>query len=149
LDRVVPEDGRGAVVNADTGLVERIPYELCVLVSLRKAIRRREIWLEGGNVWRDPDHDLLPDFEENRDVHYQALSKPRDPAEFIADLKKRHVESAAVRVAADQGMELAAVRALGRGPDDGGVAAHADRPDRPAIMAPGSRPGSPRGSPRN
>jgi hypothetical protein len=24
-------------------------------------------------------------------VHYEALSKPRDPADFIADLQKRHV----------------------------------------------------------
>ena len=102
LDRVVPEDWREAVVDADTGLIERIPYELCVLVSLRKAIRRREIWVEGGNVWRDPDHDLPADFEENRDVHYQALSKPRDPAEFIADLKKRHV---AALDTAQQGVE--------------------------------------------
>ncbi|MEU7988679.1 Tn3 family transposase [Streptosporangium canum] len=91
LEHVVPEDWREAVVDPDTGLVERIPYELCVLVSLRKAIRRREIWVEGGNTWRNPDQDLPADFEDNRDVHYEALSKPRDPADFIADLQKRHV----------------------------------------------------------
>jgi len=91
LENVVPEDWREAVVDPDTGLVERIPYELCVLVALRKAIRRREIWVEGGNTWRNPDHDLPADFEDNRDVHYEALSKPRDPADFVADLKKRHV----------------------------------------------------------
>jgi Domain of unknown function (DUF4158)/Tn3 transposase DDE domain len=91
LDHVVPDDWRDAVVEGGTGLVERIPYELCVLVALRKAIRRREIWVEGGNIWRNPDLDLPGDFEENRDVHYQALSKPRDPAEFIASLQKRHV----------------------------------------------------------
>jgi TnpA family transposase len=90
LDHVVPEDWREAVVDEDTGLVERIPYELCVLVALRKAVKRREIWVEGGNIWRNPEDDLPPDFEENRDVHYQALSKPRDPQAFIADLKKRH-----------------------------------------------------------
>jgi len=91
LDHVVPDDWRDAVVEGGTRLVERIPYELCVLVALRKAIRRREIWVEGGNVWRNPDLDLPGDFEENRNVHYQALSKPRDPAEFIASLQKRHV----------------------------------------------------------
>jgi hypothetical protein len=84
LEHVVPEDWREAVCAPDTGLVERIPYELCVLVSLRKAIRRREIWVEGGNTWRNPDQDLPADFEDNRDVHYEALSKPRDPADFIA-----------------------------------------------------------------
>jgi TnpA family transposase len=91
LEHVVPEDWMEAVVDPDTWLVERIPYELCVLVALRKAIRRREIWVEGANTWRNPDHDLPVDFEDNRDVHYEALSKPRDPADFIADLKKRHV----------------------------------------------------------
>lgn len=93
LEHVVPDDWSEAVAGADTGLVERIPYELCVLVALRKAIRRREIWVEGGNTWRNPDHDLPADFEDNRDVHYQALKKPREPAEFIADLQRRHTEA--------------------------------------------------------
>ncbi|MEV0972137.1 Tn3 family transposase [Microtetraspora glauca] len=91
VEHVVPEDWRDAILDPDTGLIERIPYELCVLVALRKAIRRREIWVEGANIWRNPDHDLPPDFEDNRDVHYEALSKPRDPADFIADLQRRHV----------------------------------------------------------
>ncbi|MGH3249266.1 MAG: Tn3 family transposase, partial [Trebonia sp.] len=90
VEHVVPEDWAEAVIDADTGLVERIPYELCVLVALRKAIRRREIWVEGGSTWRNPEEDLPADFEANRDVHYGALKKPRDPAEFIADLQKRH-----------------------------------------------------------
>jgi hypothetical protein len=79
----------GAVVDADTGLVEWIPCELCVLVALRKAIRRREIWVEGGSICRNPGLDLPPDFEDNRDVQCQALSKPREPADFIADLQRR------------------------------------------------------------
>ncbi|MEU6745365.1 hypothetical protein ABZ914_03975 [Spirillospora sp. NPDC046719] len=54
IEHVVPEDWVEAVIDADTWLVERIPYELCVLVALRKAIRRREIWVEGGNTWRNP-----------------------------------------------------------------------------------------------
>lgn len=44
--RVVPEQWRAAVVD-DKGRVERIPYELCVLVALRDALRRREIWVVG------------------------------------------------------------------------------------------------------
>jgi hypothetical protein len=91
LEHVVPEDWQEAVIDPASGLVERIPYELCVLVALRKAIRRREIWVEGGHIWRNPEEDLPPDFEDNRDVHYRELAKPRDPQEFLADLKKRHV----------------------------------------------------------
>ncbi|WP_411143791.1 hypothetical protein [Streptomyces sp. x-80] len=46
LAGVVPEHWRAAVVD-DKGRVERIPYELCVLVALRDAVRRREIWVVG------------------------------------------------------------------------------------------------------
>ncbi|MFJ1652577.1 hypothetical protein ACIOC2_14390 [Streptomyces sp. NPDC088337] len=49
---MVPEQWRAAVVD-DQGRVERIPYELCVLVSLRDALRRREIWVAGANRWRN------------------------------------------------------------------------------------------------
>lgn len=38
LEGVVPEQWRAAVVD-DKGRVERIPYELCVLVALRDALR--------------------------------------------------------------------------------------------------------------
>ncbi|MGW2586639.1 Tn3 family transposase [Streptomyces virginiae] len=89
LDGVVPDQWRAAVVD-DKGRVERIPYELCVLVSLRDALRRREIWVVGANRWRNPEDDLPQDFEDNRDVHYDAIQKPQDPAEFIATLQKKH-----------------------------------------------------------
>ncbi|MEV4116235.1 Tn3 family transposase [Nonomuraea sp. NPDC049695] len=86
LDGVVPEQWRAAVVD-DKGRVERIPYELCVLVSLRDALRRREIWVVGANRWRNPEDDLPADFEDNRDVHYAALGQPQDAGEFITALK--------------------------------------------------------------
>ena len=92
LEGVVPAQWRAAVVD-DKGRVERIPYELCVLVSLRDALRRREIWVVGANRWRNPEDDLPADFEDNRDVHYDALGHPQDPAEFIAALQKRHREA--------------------------------------------------------
>jgi hypothetical protein len=56
-DGVVPADWRDAVVD-EAGRVEWIPYELCVLRSLRERLRRREIWVVGGNRWRNPDEDL-------------------------------------------------------------------------------------------
>ncbi|MCW2916855.1 MAG: transposase [Actinomycetia bacterium] len=88
LDGVVPEQWRAAVVN-EQGRVERIPYELCVLVSLRDALRRREIWVAGANRWRNPEDDLPPDFEDNRDVHYNAIRQPQDPAKFVTDLQRK------------------------------------------------------------
>lgn len=77
LAGVVPDQWRAAVVD-DKGRVERIPYELCVLVALRDAVRRREIWVVGANRWRNPEDDLPADFEDNRDVHYAALGQPQD-----------------------------------------------------------------------
>ncbi|MGH9071559.1 MAG: Tn3 family transposase, partial [Acidimicrobiales bacterium] len=88
LDGVVPAEWRDAVVD-ERGRVERIPYELCVLRSLREAIRRREVWVEGANRWRDPDEDLPADFESNRPRHYLALRQPLDPEAFVADLRRR------------------------------------------------------------
>jgi hypothetical protein len=54
---------------AATARVERIPYELCVLIALRDALRRREVYVQGAGRWKDPDVDLPGDFEDNRDVH--------------------------------------------------------------------------------
>lgn len=88
VDGVVPRDWRAAVVD-ETGRVERIPYELCVLRALREAIRRREISVVGANRWRDPEDDLPSDFEANRDVHYASLRQPLDAGAFIADLQGR------------------------------------------------------------
>jgi len=92
LEGVVPDQWRAAVVD-DKGRVERIPYELCVLVSLREALRRREIWVVGAGRWRDPEEDLPADFEENRDVHYDAIQKPLDAKVFITGLQKMHREA--------------------------------------------------------
>lgn len=88
LDGVVPSDWREAVVD-EGGRVERIPYELCVLRSLREGLRRREIWVVGANRWRNPEADLPTDFEANREVHYAALRQPLDPSAFIDELRRR------------------------------------------------------------
>ncbi|MFJ5780341.1 hypothetical protein [Streptomyces sp. NPDC093094] len=82
----MPEQWRAAVVD-DRGQVERIPYELCLLVSLRDALRRQDIWVMGANRWRNPENDLPADFEDNRDVHYAATRQPQDAGEFITTLQ--------------------------------------------------------------
>jgi TnpA family transposase len=88
VDGVVPKAWLEAVMSPDER-VERVPYELCVLIALREALRRREVWVEGAGRWRDADEDLPGDFENNRDLHYSALGKPLDATEFTADLRHR------------------------------------------------------------
>ena len=94
LDNVVRRDWREAVID-ERGRVERIPYELCVLDALRDGIRRRETWVVGANRWRNPDDDLPADFEDNRDVHYDALRQPQDPTAFVSTLKEKMTSSLA------------------------------------------------------
>ncbi|MEV5576895.1 Tn3 family transposase [Spirillospora sp. NPDC052269] len=87
IDGVVPDAWLGAIVDG-TGQIERASFELCVLVALKNALRRREIYVAGTTRWRNPEEDLPTDFEDNRDVHYDALGQPLDPGEFIATLKE-------------------------------------------------------------
>lgn len=87
ITSVVPDGWREAVVDGD-GVIERVSYELCVLVAVKDALRRREIYVEGAARWRNPEEDLPADFEDNRDVHYENLRQPLDAAEFIATLKE-------------------------------------------------------------
>lgn len=84
LDGVVPREWRDAVVD-EAGRIERIPYELCVLRSLREAIRCPEVYVAGANRWRNPEDDLPPDFEANRYMHYAAIRQPLDPPAFVDD----------------------------------------------------------------
>jgi hypothetical protein len=84
----VPREWSDAVAD-EAGQVERIPYELCVLRSLREAIRRREVYVAGANRWRNPEDDLPADFAANRDVHYAAIRQPLDPSAFVDDLRSR------------------------------------------------------------
>ncbi|UKA64943.1 hypothetical protein [Arthrobacter sp. FW306-04-A] len=51
---VVPRSWEGAVRD-EKGRIERIPYELCLLVSLRDGLRRREVFVDGARKWQDPE----------------------------------------------------------------------------------------------
>jgi TnpA family transposase len=88
LDGVVKAEWRPAVLG-ERGRVERISYELCVLVALRDAIRRGEIWVVGAKSWRNPETHLPADFDLHRDVHYEAIAQPLDPTEFVTSLRTR------------------------------------------------------------
>ena len=95
-DEEVPLDGvmrglwRDAVMEKDAAgrdRVNRVTYEIATLEALREQLRCKEIWVVGANRYRNPDEDLPPDFDENREEYYQALSLPLDADSFIADLQ--------------------------------------------------------------
>ncbi|MEU6797470.1 Tn3 family transposase [Nonomuraea wenchangensis] len=87
IQEVVP-DGRLEAVLDDKGVIERASYELCVIVSLKDALRRREIYVAGARRWRNPDEDLPADFEDNRDVHHEELRQPLDAIEELGKAVK-------------------------------------------------------------
>lgn len=109
LGGVVREEWRKAVVD-ERGRVERIPYELCVLVALRDGLLRREIWVPGANRWRNPEDDLPPDFEDNRDVHYNAI-RPR--LTVSASISSARAAASSANTSGSTGSSIAATGTAG------------------------------------
>jgi TnpA family transposase len=90
LDGVVPKKWRDIVVERDKAgkeRVNRINYEICVLRALRKRLRTKEIWVEGADRYRNPEHDLPADFDAKRDSYYDLLHMPKDPDVFIGQIQ--------------------------------------------------------------
>lgn len=64
------------IVDAHTGKIIRICYEVNVLKKLADRIRCREIWIEGSFKHPNPDEDLPNNFEENKEKYFDDLSLP-------------------------------------------------------------------------
>lgn len=67
--------------------VTRMVYEVATFQALRGQLRCKEIWVVGADSWRNPEQDLLADFEQRRDENYRELRKPLDPTVFIEELR--------------------------------------------------------------
>ncbi len=68
--------------------INRINYEISVLKALRERLCCKEIWVVGASRYRNPDDDLPTDFEQHRQVYYQALTLPEDVETFIKSGEK-------------------------------------------------------------
>ena len=75
-------------VDGETRKVNRKGYELCVLHKLEKALKCKEVWLEGGNTFRNPNDDLPSDWETKRLHYYETLAQPPKSEKFVSDLKE-------------------------------------------------------------
>jgi hypothetical protein len=66
-------------------------YELCVLQQLQRALKCKEVWVEGSYAFRNPNEDMPGDWgdEPRRVLHYQELGKPLDAQTFVRALKER------------------------------------------------------------
>ena len=70
-----------------TERVNRLAYEVCVLLALRERLRSKEVWVEGADRYRNPDQDLPGDFERERFTYYAALKLPSSADSFLAGIQ--------------------------------------------------------------
>jgi hypothetical protein len=88
---VVASQWRELVVEQDddgTNRLNRLNDEVCTLQALREKVRVREIWIEGANRYRNPDHDLPTDWNSKRGTSYEALHQPTEADKFIEQVKE-------------------------------------------------------------
>jgi len=71
-------------------------FEMCVLLRLEKALRCKEVWVEGSFKYRNPDEDLPDDWTERREEYYQRRNLPLD-ARVLIEAVKQDVEAALKR----------------------------------------------------
>jgi hypothetical protein len=73
--------------------VNRHYYELCVLQQLQRALKCKEIWVEGAHAFRNPNDDLPADWDNvgRRIAHYQKLGLPVDANQFVENLRDRMI----------------------------------------------------------
>jgi hypothetical protein len=71
--------------------INRKYYELCVLQKLKRALKCKEIWVEGAEEFRNPAQDLPREWddEEKRGSLYQILKQPVEVSSFLDPLRDR------------------------------------------------------------
>ncbi|QOI95902.1 Tn3 family transposase [Aeromonas salmonicida] len=95
LDDSIPVDGviqpkwREVVIEDNQGekRINRINYEICVLQTLRKRLRCKEIWVIDADRYRNPDDDLPLDFDINRASYYHDLGQTVNATAFVEKLR--------------------------------------------------------------
>ena len=89
IDGIVPAKWRDLIVETTaTGWrIDRIDYEVCVLLALRDRLRCKEIWVVGADRYRNPDEDVPRDFEARRAEYYSELAQPASAEDFVDKVK--------------------------------------------------------------
>lgn len=87
LETVLERDESGVVH------INRIAYEVCLLLALREHLRSKEVWVQSANRYRNPDEDLPGDFEQERSTYYSALKLPSTAESFLESVKQEMHEA--------------------------------------------------------
>ena len=93
LEGVVLPSWRDTVLEEQDGAVRvnRQYYELCVLQRLERALKCKEIWVEGASAFRNPSHDMPANWQQEaqRVAYYQGLAQPVEVSSFIDPLREQ------------------------------------------------------------
>ena len=74
--------------------ISKYHFELYVLQKLEKALKCKEIWVEGAYFYRDPNEDLPQDWNEVKQVaHCDKFNIPSNADIFIKQIKEEMTES--------------------------------------------------------
>lgn len=63
-------------------------FELAVLQKLEKALKCKEVWVEGAYRYRDPDQDLPQDWSEKRLNYYAKHQIPQRSEDFVGPIRE-------------------------------------------------------------
>jgi len=71
--------------------INRHAYELCVLQQLERALKCKEVWVEGSYAFRNPNADLPTEWdnEAKRIEFYRSLHQPLEVSTFLGSLRER------------------------------------------------------------
>ena len=93
LEGVVTRRWRDTVITESEGerKINRKYYELCVLQKLERALKCKEVWVEGGEAFRNPSQDMPPQWsdEKYRTALYATVNQPLAVKPFIDALRAR------------------------------------------------------------
>jgi TnpA family transposase len=93
LEGVVLPSWRDTVLEAKDGhiRINRQSYELCVLQQLERALKCKEIWVEGSYAFRNPSQDLPANWHDDheRTAYYGMLPQPVEVTSFLDPLRER------------------------------------------------------------
>jgi TnpA family transposase len=93
LKGVVPRSWEATVIEHKEGAVKinRKYYELCVLQKLERALKCKEVWVEGAETFCNPSQDLPTDWtdQERHSAYYCALNQPLEVKSFTDPLRER------------------------------------------------------------
>lgn len=86
IEGVVPQEYLKGVVRGE--YIDKMSYELCTIITLRKKLATREIWVPGSEKYKNPEEDIPQDFEDHRVEYYEDLNLDIDGRKFVARLKE-------------------------------------------------------------